>query len=404
MKKQVLAYAPKRVIYLPLEAYEERYTKQLSGTHTEKGWFESAMDEHQIPYMSIRGEPKDGKINNGKVLDAVGRSQWCAEQLIALYKLINAKVINPLTDVIYFDDFWHPGIESIPYIFSQMGDGYIPRMYAYCWAQSVDRWDFTHAMQSWMRPFEVGIGKVLDGIFVANSMLQELLDAASIGSHKIHVTGLPFNSKQVLSMMDLSKKKKNQAVFTSRFDYEKRPDLFVKIAKAYGKLYPESDMKFIICSSGRIKTDTPYRSETFMDAVGADIEILEGLSKQQYYNILTESKFQINTSLQDWVSYTMLEAACANCGLIYPTHRSFPETFSNSLKANGMYSVLDIQNATAMAEAIRDTEDSPDYANPLPDSHEETYKTHDLSIKRILHHIGFSVGHVDLNPYHALTA
>lgn len=57
------------------------------------------------------------------------------------------------------------------------------------------------------------------------------------------------------------------------------------------------------------------------------LRIEEDLSKSQYYHWLARAKIQLSTSLQDWVSFCLLEAVTFNCYPLYPNFRSFPEAF-----------------------------------------------------------------------------
>ncbi len=52
------------------------------------------------------------------------------------------------------------------------------------------------------------------------------------------------------------------------------------------------------------------------------------MTKQNYYQILDESKVQFNCADQDWVSFTLLEAVTFGCHPVYPDFRSFPEVFT----------------------------------------------------------------------------
>ncbi len=324
----------KRIIYFPLEPYEERYTAQLSAPN---GWLESKWTKHNIPFVRIQGESQVAtiqtrKINHGQVLDAVGRSRWCANQLLRFYDMVENGEIKP-GDVLYFDDFWHPGAESIRYMTDQGVFGTnVPLMFAYCWAQSADRYDFTNKMRTWIRHFEKGLGNIYDGVFVANSLLRDLLDQAEISpAFQTHVVGLPFDSEQVRNMMGDKpfQKKKNQVIFSSRCDHEKRPAFFVKIAAEYAKRY-QDDTKFIVCTSRKEASQDHVIMGILDDAKEMpNFTVMTGLAKQEYYDLLCESKVQVNTSLQDWVSFTLLEAKCAMCRVVYPNERSFPETFSN---------------------------------------------------------------------------
>jgi hypothetical protein len=57
--------------------------------------------------------------------------------------------------------------------------------------------------------------------------------------------------------------------------------------------------------------------------------IHEDLEKNDYYNLLNDSRVLFNCALQDWVSNTVSEADTLGCNVLYPAYRSFPESFGN---------------------------------------------------------------------------
>jgi hypothetical protein len=59
------------------------------------------------------------------------------------------------------------------------------------------------------------------------------------------------------------------------------------------------------------------------------LTIYEDLEKNEYYNLLNDTRVLFNCALQDWVSNTVSEADALGCNVLYPAYRSFPETFSN---------------------------------------------------------------------------
>jgi hypothetical protein len=66
------------------------------------------------------------------------------------------------------------------------------------------------------------------------------------------------------------------------------------------------------------------------DLVERDLlRIYEDLEKDDYYNIVNNSRVVFNCALQDWVSNTVSEADALGCNVLYPAYRSFPETFAN---------------------------------------------------------------------------
>lgn len=320
--------------YVPLEGYKERYTMQWSAPIT--GWQERNWREAGIEYTRIDGEQVSREIKTGSVVDAVGRSIHCFSQIKELLFLAEQnKITNQ--DVIYFDDFWHPGIEALPYAFHLMGIK--PRMYAFLHAQSVDEYDFTHPMRHWMRHFEKGIGTALEGIFVCCPFLQRLVVEGGIAPpYKVHVTGHPFSSEEVRERMPvygLDYPRENKVIWSSRWDSEKNPDFFLKVAlniinreiKEYGK--PRT--RFVVCTGAqKLRSNNP---ELLAILNGSklvfpnNIILKENLSKEEYYTELCTAKVQFNCADQDFVAITLLEASVAGCYPVYPEFRSFPETF-----------------------------------------------------------------------------
>jgi len=248
-------------------------------------------------------------------------------------------------DVIYFDDFWHPGLESLPYAFHLLGIK--PKMYAFLHAQSVDEFDFTYPMRGWMRFFEKGIAEVLSGIFVCGPCLRDLVVFGGIApKEKVFITGHPFSSEEVRERMPtLPLTRDNTVIFSSRWDREKNPLFFLKVAEQVVKI--NKNVKFIVCTSAeRIRSNFPEALEKLNQCTSQypnNILLKEGLTKEDYYEELCKAKIQMNTADQDFVAITLLEASVAGCYPVYPYFRSFPETLR--YKPEYMYNRLDVEDA-----------------------------------------------------------
>lgn len=337
----------KMLYYIPLEIYEERYTKQWSAPVT--GWLERNWIANNIPYVrvdSLYGPDPSCGIESGAVLDVTRRAQHGFAQTA---RLIDFAVEGKLTsdDVIFFDDFWHPGFEMLPYTFHQLGIK--PKMYAFCHAQSVDEFDFTYDMRRWMRVFEQGIGRVLDGIFVNSTLLKDLLVQASIQSwHKIHVIGHIFCEEEVLERMPKKPPlgREIDVIFTSRWDDEKNPIFFLEVMERVIQLRPHLNIE--VCTGAQSIRSNNKRNiealEDFITRYPRNINIKAGLTKEQYYGELCKSKIQMSTSSQDWVSFVLLEGSVAGCYPIYPAYRSFIQALNNN--SNYLYRHLNALSAS----------------------------------------------------------
>lgn len=340
--------------YLPLEGYIERYTSQWSAPKTgwlERNWIAAGVEYFRIdPGMPVR------TITHGAVVDAVGRTEFCFQQIRQLLQLMEQGVITS-DDVIYLDDFWTPGLPALFYAMDVMNVR--PKVFAFLHAQSVDEFDFTHRMRRWLRPIEAGITNALTGVFVCCPLLKTLMLDGGLGDDsKIHVTGHPFSSEEVMERMPAWYRiartgrrmtipdRKNQVVWSSRFDAEKNPHFFLEVAETIMK--EQKDTTFVVCTSQpKLRSNDPTTLEALAKLqlkYPYQMQVREGLSKEQYYDILTESKVQFNCANQDFVAITLLEASVAGCWPVYPDFRSFPETFGTRGQ-HYMYRHLDSGNA-----------------------------------------------------------
>ena len=59
-------------------------------------------------------------------------------------------------DIVFFEDMFQPGMESLPYILHQVEDKHRPTIYLRCLAQAIDPDDFVHVwgMAKWMSLYE----------------------------------------------------------------------------------------------------------------------------------------------------------------------------------------------------------------------------------------------------------
>ena len=141
----------RKLWYMGLEPYKARYTLQLTE------WNTRVFDRRGINYEIVSGETlsNDQAIVTGQVLDAHGRTYFGMSQLMNLVRKMKAGEVTS-EDVIYFEDMFQPGIESLPYILNQVPSHLRPRIFVRCLAQSIDPDDFVHVwgMSKWMGLYE----------------------------------------------------------------------------------------------------------------------------------------------------------------------------------------------------------------------------------------------------------
>ena len=323
----------RKLYYMGLEPYKARYTLQL------QDWNETVFKQRSIDYELVHGDTltSDQSIVTGQVLDAHGRSYFGMSQLMTLVKLMKeGKVTNE--DVIYFEDMFQPGIESLPYILNQVSSDMRPRIFVRCLAQSIDPDDFVHVwgMSKWMGLYEKMVCELVrdsgGAILASNEEMVMHMKIAGWECPIYNISGLAFGKEEVRSRVKSIKPfdiRKRRVVFAARWDQEKQPDFFMDIVEEYTSVY-NGDVEFALLSGAKLRSNNnSYMDRTLDLERQGKLKIYSDLDKNEYYELLNDSRVLFNCALQDWVSNTVSEADALGCNVIYPAYRSFPETFAN---------------------------------------------------------------------------
>jgi len=343
----------RKLYYMCLEPYRARYTLQL------QDWNTSVFDRRGINYVVVPGETlsNDQAIVTGQVLDAHGRTYFGMSQLMNLIKLMKAGELNN-EDVIYFEDMFQPGIESLPYILQQIDPTLRPRIYVRCLAQSIDPDDFVHVwgMSKWMGHYEKMLDSFVDGVLATNEEMVMHMKIAGWTSPIYNISGLAFGKAEVQSRVTHIKPfadRKYRVVFSARWDQEKQPDFYMDLIEAWHAQPGLEEVEFCICSGGKLKSNSESYMQRTRDLQSQGLlNIYEDLEKNDYYNIVNDSRVVFNCALQDWVSNTVSEADSLGCNVLYPAYRSFPETFSND--HTRLYVPWSIEDAMDKLESLLD--------------------------------------------------
>ena len=323
----------RKLFYMGLESYEARYTLQLTE------WNRRVFKRRGIDVVYVPGTTIDNSqaISVGQVLDAHGRSYFGMSQMMNLVQLMkNGEVTDE--DVIYFEDMFQPGIESLPYILDQVPADQRPRVYVRCLAQSIDPDDFVHVwgMAKWMGLYEQMVNEFVDGVLATNEEMVAHMRIAGWHAPIYNISGLAFGKSEVLERVGGTENIKPfeqrtmRVGFAARFDQEKQPGFFMDLAERVQAEQPW--IKFAIFSGGPLRSNNPdYVTRACQMMADGKLEIHENLSKNDYYNLLNDTRVLFNCALQDWVSNTVSEADTLGANVLYPAYRSFPETFANDL-------------------------------------------------------------------------
>ena len=318
-----------KIFYMGLEPYEGRYTLQLTE------WAERAFKKRGIEYVIVPGTTIDNSkaIVTGQVLDAHGRSYFGMSQLMNLVKMMKAGEITS-NDAIFFEDMFQPGMESLPYILQQSPEKYRPKIFLRCLAQAVDPDDFVHVwgMSKWMSLYEEMCNEIPNvHILATNEEMVAHMRIANWRAPIYNISGLSFGKQEVLSRVKTVKpfeQRTKRVCFAARFDQEKQPDFFMDLIQRVRKQDPS--IEFAVFSGGPLRSNNEkYLTRARNLESRGDLKIYENLKKDEYYELLADSRVLFNCALQDWVSNTVSEADTLGCNVLYPAYRSFPETFAN---------------------------------------------------------------------------
>ena len=314
-----------KLYYMGLEPYEGRYTLQL------QQWNESEFKSRNINYEIVLGQTLDNSkaIVTGQVLDAHGRSFYSLTQMANLVqKMKNGEISSD--DVIFFEDMFTPGIESLPYIMDQIDECMRPEVWVRCLAQTIDPDDFVHVwgMYPWMSKYEHLVNDFVTGVLCTNEEMVAHAKIAGWTAPLYNISGLAFGKEEVQSRCPNPKDfndRKMRVCFAARVDQEKQPWFFIQLAD----MFP--DVEFAFLSGGPLRSNCGYSMGLIRERVaeGKNIKVYENLKKDEYYSILADSRVLFNCALQDWVSNTVSEADALGTNVLYPAYRSFPETFAN---------------------------------------------------------------------------
>lgn len=282
-----------RVIWLPLEPFEWRYTQQ---------WYEIFPREFHklgIEYKQVDGQKLTDRIELGSVLDAYGTNFWKSIQLATLIKLMREGEVTS-EDTLLFADLWYPGIEALKYI-SCLG-GQKPKITGILHAGTWDENDFLvrYGLRPFFHEIESAWFEIYDLIFVATTYHKNLiLKSYHVDPNKIVVTGLPFYPDE------LNKYRKSEKqpiiVFPHRLDPEKCPDEFLDLKKNFPEM--ECLRTYDICQT-----------------------------KDDYYNVLSKATIAVSLALQETFGIAMLEATALGCIPLVPDRLSYTELYPDELR------------------------------------------------------------------------
>jgi hypothetical protein len=324
-----------KLYYMGLESYKARYTLQLTE------WNRRVFERRGLDVVYVPGLTLDNseKIVVGQVLDAHGRSYFGMSQMMNLVRLMQQGEVKH-DDVIYFEDMFQPGIESLPYILNQVPANLRPRIFVRCLAQSIDPDDFVHVwgMSKWMGLYEKMVCELVrdsnGAVLASNEEMVMHMKVAGWDCPIYNVSGLAFGKEEVRERVPGELKpfneRKKRVGFAARWDQEKQPNFYMDLIDMWHDLSLDKDIEFCVFAGAPLRSNNEsYMQRTRQMQAEGKLTIYEDLEKNDYYNLLADTRVLFNCALQDWVSNTVSEADTLGCNVLYPAYRSFPESFGN---------------------------------------------------------------------------
>ena len=326
----------RKLWYMGLEPYKARYTLQL------QEWNRAVFEQRGIDYKIVPGLNLDNsqKISVGQVLDAHGRTYFGMSQMMNLVRMMQQGEVTS-EDVVFFEDMFQPGIESLPYIMQQCDANMRPRIAVRCLAQTIDPDDFVHVwgMQEWMGHYEKMVDSFADIILATNEEMAMHMKVAGWRGKIYNISGLAFGKEEVRGRVAGELKPFNERTyrvgFAARWDQEKQPDFYMDLIEEYHRVQSMAysdwpKVEFCIFSGAKLRSNNDSYMQRTRDLQARGLlTVYEDLEKNDYYNLLNDTRVLFNCALQDWVSNTVSEADTLGANVLYPAYRSFPETFAN---------------------------------------------------------------------------
>ena len=277
----------RRLFYMGLESYESRYTLQLTEWN-QRVFNRRGLDVTYVPGLNLDNSQK---ISVGQVLDAHGRSYFAMSQMMNLVQLMQQGGVTA-EDVVYFEDMFTPGIESLPYIMDQIPVDQRPRVFVRCLAQSVDPDDFVHVwgMAQWMGLYEKMVCELLKksggAVLATNEEMVAHMKIAGWDCDIYNISGLAFGKEEVVERIGGADRiqpfdqRHMRVVFAARWDQEKQPGFFMDLVEMYRNQGCHKNIEFAILQGGPLRSNRPeYVDQAREMADLGALTIYENLSK-----------------------------------------------------------------------------------------------------------------------------
>ena len=287
-----------KIIYVPLENLEQRYTNM--------------MNEAIYPKADISLYPKveiDKEIKHGQFLDIVNTCKFKSAQLGMIADLFNeGKVKNG--DAFLIGDIFFPGIEMIKYMAELLGINV--RVYGINYAGRADSTDFVQKLSYWADASEAGYHYICDGIFVGSEDHKtNVIDYFDLNPATVHATGLVWDLHYMHEYYNKisNVEKEDFVIWPHRWCEEKGISELIQFAK-------QTKKKIVVTTSGPKKN---------LGKLPKNIEYRYNLTKTEYFELMAKARWYLSTAYQETFGYTIQEAIFFDCNILVPNRACCPE-------------------------------------------------------------------------------
>jgi len=298
------------IFLVDLEAVETRYTGQWK-THVPELLRKAG---HNVEVISGRQDIPSA-TTPGAFLNFGGTNIYKANQVERMGELFCAGAVKP-GDHFLFTDAWHPGIINLKYMSELLG---IPvKIHALWHAGSYDPQDFLGRLigpAPWVRHAEKSFYSAVDYNWFATDFHidmfgKNLLDwthdmggmnTKQLNDHGIYRTGWPMEYMGDTLQLYKGMKKRNLILFPHRIAPEKQVEIFRDL-KEHLPQY-----EFVVCQD-------------------------QQLTKNEYHNLLGESKLVFSANLQETLGISWYEGALVDAIPMVPDRLSYSEMAHDAFK------------------------------------------------------------------------
>jgi glycosyltransferase involved in cell wall biosynthesis len=260
---------------------------------------------NNVEFIKIMPDLVAAPLPEGCFLNAAFTSKFKANQLMMIADLYEEGLIRD-DDRFFFSDIWFPGIESIAYMnyFHKKN----AKITGVIHAGSFTDTDFVRDLERWAKNFEDIVFDISETIYCASNFIRDdIIKKRMVDPGKFVVSGLPVDYETLGEYAGADKV--DRVVFNGRICDEKQPHLFDKLADRVREITGRDDLEFV-------KTQ--------------DL----GLNKDDYYQLLAESKCVVSYALQENFGFGIAEAAYLGCTPVLPNRLVYPELYDEKYLFN----------------------------------------------------------------------